>query len=218
MRRFARIWHGLTLVVVVVALTLQLVLVIDGAPVLDESDSPPLGTALFRFFSYFTIQSNIGVGLAAAVLAARPAARGLASRVLRLTSIVGITVTGVIHFFLLRPLQDLEGAPAVADTLLHVVVPAVAVIGWALYGPRPRVTLATVGLALVWPVLWLAGILAAGAPTDWYPYPFIDVAELGYPTVLRNAAGVTAVFLALFGIAAALDRALPPAPPRAAPR
>lgn len=216
--RGARIWHALTLVVAVGAITLQLVLVVDGAPVLDESEVPPLGTAIFRFFSYFTIQSNIAVALASAVLVANPAARGTVARALRLASTIGITVTGVIHFFLLRPLQDLDGAPAVADNLLHVVVPVIAVLGWALYGPRPRVTLGTVGLALVWPVLWLLGILAAGAPTDWYPYPFIDVVALGYPTVLRNAAGVTVVFLALFGIAAALDRALPPAPSRAASR
>jgi len=36
-----------------------------------------------------------------------------------------------------------------------------------------------------------------GAATGWYPYPFLDVADLGYPRVLANIVGLVLVFLIL---------------------
>jgi hypothetical protein len=213
----ARVWHAITLVVAVAALVLQTLLVLDGGRVLDETEVPPLATRMLRLFSYFTIQSNIAVAIAAAVLSANPAASGRGFRVLRLDAVIGITVTGLVAWFLLRPSMSLTGADALADTLLHIVVPALAFVGWLLFGPRPRIRLSTIGLALIWPVLWLACTLAMGEINGWYPYPFIDVGELGYPQTLINAAGVTALFLALFALAALIDRKLPAAP-RGAPR
>lgn len=210
--RAARIWHGVTFAVVLAALVLQTVLVVNGSSVLDETDIPPLGTRLLRLVSYFTIQSNILVAVVTGMLAARPDRDGVGFRVLRLDALVGITVTGLVHWFLLRPLLDLEGLHALCDTLLHVVVPLLAVIGWLAFGPRPRIAGRTVLLGLIWPVAWLAYTLVMGELTDFYPYPFIDAAELGYAQVLLNAAGITVLFLALFGLAALVDRRLPAAP------
>ena len=44
---------------------------------------------------------------------------------------------------------------------------------------------------------------------NWYPYPFIDVDELGYPVVLVNGALVAALMLVLFAGALWLDGRLP---------
>ena len=208
----ARLWHGITFVVALVALVLQTVLVFQGGRVLDDAEVLPLATRLLRLISYFTIQSNIAVAIAAGILMRRPDADGQGFRVLRLDAVIAITVTGVIHFFLLRPLLQLEGADAAADLLLHVIVPVLAFLGWLLFGPRPRIAGRTIGLALIWPVLWLGYTLLLGEINGWYPYPFIDVNELGYPRTLLNAAGVTLLFLALFGLAALVDRKLPAAP------
>lgn len=208
----ARLWHGITFAIAAIALVLQAVLVIDGAAVLDETAVPPLGTRLVRLVSYFTIQSNVLVAVVAAMLARDPAHDGPVLRVLRLDAVVGIAVTGMVHVVLLRPLLDLDGASALADALLHVVVPVLAVLGWLVFGPRPRVSASTVVWALAWPVLWLLVTLASGAATGWYPYPFLDVGALGLARVLLNAAGVTVLFLALFAGCAIYDRRLPPMP------
>lgn len=210
---WARGWHALTFVVVLGALLLQLVLVIDGASVLDETATPPLGTRLLRLVSYFTIQANVLVAVGAAGLIRDPHRDGAVWRVVRLDAVVGIAVTGVVHWFLLRPLLDLSGANALADRMLHLVVPFLAVVGWLLFGPRPRIERGTVLRALIWPVAWLVYILGLGAVTGWYPYPFLDVGELGgYAPVLLAAGGVTVLFLACFVLAAGVDRRLPPAP------
>lgn len=208
----ARHWHALTASVAVTALVLQLALVVPGAAVLDETDPPGLALRLGRLVSYFTIQSNLLVAAAALTLMRDPSRDGAGWRVVRLAGLVGITVTGIVHFLLLRPLLDLDGASWVADKLLHVAVPLVAVTGWAAFGPRPRVTGRVVALALAWPVLWLTWTLAVGGWTGWYPYPFLDVDARGAGDVLLTCLGVTAFLGACFSLAALVDRRSAPAP------
>ncbi len=208
----ARRFHALTALVSIIALVLQLVLVIRGGQVLDEVEPPALGLRLARFVAYFTIQSNILVAVTATTLALDPARDGRWWRVLRLAAIVGITVTGLVHFVLLRPLLDLDGADWAADKLLHMVVPVLAILGWALFGPRPRVTRREIGWALVWPIAWLAVTLVVGGLSGWYPYPFLDHREDGAGAVVVASVGVTVLFLAVFGAVSWLDRRLAPAP------
>lgn len=208
----ARAWHTLTAVVAVAALLLQLALVISGSATLVDEDPPGLAARLGRLGSYFTIQSNVLVALTSLQLARDPHRDGRWWRALRLDAVVAITVTGLVHWFLLRPILDLDGADRVADVLLHVVVPVLAVVAWAVHGPRPRVDAATIARALVWPVAWLGYILVVGALSGWYPYPFLDVGQRGYGPVLATVAGVVVLFLALCAGARLLDRAAPAAP------
>ena len=206
--RPARLWHGGVAFVVAVALVLQLVLVI-GFP---APDAPGTAVRVLRFFSFFTVQSNILVLVTAVQLARDPARDGRLWRVVRLDALLAIAVTGVVHFVALRPIQDLSGLDAVADILLHVVSPLIAVAGWILFGPRPRVALRDVGLSVVWPLLWFGYTLVHGAISGWYPYPFVDVGDIGYARTLINAAVVTVIFLVLATGVRWLDHALRPAP------
>jgi hypothetical protein len=209
----ARAWHAVTAVVAITALVLQLVLVVQGGRVLDETDQPGLGIRLGRLISYFTIQSNVLVAVTSVQLARDPGRDGPTWRVARLAAVVGITVTGVVHFLLLRPLLDLDGADYVADKLLHMVVPVLAVVGWAAFGPRPRIDGRAVGLALAWPLAWLAWTLVVGGLSGWYPYPFLDHREPeGATGVVASSVGITVFFLLLFWAARLVDRRASVAP------
>ncbi|CAN5709290.1 hypothetical protein BH11ACT8_BH11ACT8_02320 [soil metagenome] len=208
----ARRFHALTAVVAGIALALQLVLVIRGGQALDEVEPPVLGLRLARFVAYFTIQSNILVAITAVTLARDPARDGRLWRVVRLAAVVGIAVTGLVHFVLLRPLLDLHGADWAADKLLHMVVPVRAIIGWAVFGPRPRITRREIGLALAWPIAWLVVTLVVGGLSGWYPYPSLDHREDGAGAVVVASIGVTVLFLALFALASYVDRRLERAP------
>ena len=112
-------------------------------------------------------------------------------------------MTGIVHFTLLRPLLDLEGADYVADKLLHMVVPVLAIIGWALFGPRPRVERSAQIWSIAWPLAYLGYVLVVGAASGWYPYPFLDVDEKGWGHVLGAAVGITVLFLLLIAAATA---------------
>lgn len=208
----ARAWHLVTLSTVSAALILQTALVISGASVLDETQVPPLGTRLFQLVCYFTIQSNLLVAVMAAGLVANPRRDGRLWRVLQTAAVLGITLTGVVYFALLRPLLDLHGANAVADNLLHLVVPVLVIVGWLLFGPRPRLDGRTAWWSLTWPIAWLAVTLVLGELRDWYPYPFIDVSEHGYARVLLTSLGVTALFLLFVTVVRLAERFLPAAP------
>jgi len=204
----ARSWHLATATVATVAVLLQLVLVIRGGLVLDETDPPGPTERVVRFFGYFTVLSNILVAYVAWSLAVGRAPDRRWWRVLRLDSVVAIAVTGVVHWFLLRPILQLEGADRVADTLLHVVVPVLAVTGWVLFGPRHRVRRSDVLPALAFPLLWLAYTLVRGWASGFYPYPFIDVDRIGLGRTLVNCTAIAVLFLALAALALWADRRL----------
>jgi len=212
----ARAVHGVVAVVAAVAVGWQLALIVNGEAVLNESSRPDLGVRLARFVSYFTVLSNLLVLGCSVVLARNPLHDGLRWRLVRMATMVGITVTGVVHWFLLRPLLDLSGSSYAVDKLLHVVVPVLALVAWVVAGPRGQAARPQVLGALLWPLLWSALTLLRGAVTGWWPYPFIDVDELGWARVLANLVGV-AVLFALCGFAfVAADRALARRSPRAA--
>lgn len=211
--RSARVWHRSTAVVTVLALLLQLVLVVKGGRVLDEVEPPGLGLRLARYIAYFTIQSNILVAVVTAQLARDPRRDGTLWRAVRLAAVVGIAVTGIVHFVLLRPHLDLHGADQLADKLLHMVVPLLAVVGWAVFGPRPRIGLRDLRLALCWPVAWLAETLVVGWLSGWYPYPFLDHREEhGTLGVVVSVVAITVFCLVLFALAHLVDRRARPAP------
>lgn len=207
----ARWFHLLTFLVAAGAVLLQLVLVIQGNRVLDETSRPDLATRLIRFASYLTIWSNVLVAWSAATLAFGLDEDSRVWRALRLDAVVICVGGGIVHFFLLRPLLDLDGTDLVADKLLHLVVPLLAVIGWVVFGPRERATRADLLPFLVVPVFWLVYTLVRGAFVDWYPYPFIDVVEHGYGVVLLNALGISCFLVGMVYLAIALDRRLTPA-------
>jgi hypothetical protein len=208
----ARAWHLLTAVVASAALLLQLVLVVNGDAILVDHDPPDLLQRLLRFVAYFTVGSNILVLVTTARLARDPAYDGPRWRVVRVAAVSGITVTGLVHWFLLRPLLHLDGADLVADKLLHLAVPLLAVGGWLLVGPRPRVDWPACLRAARWPVGWLVLMLVSGALTGWYPYPFLDHREHGWDHVMVVCMGIFVLFFALFAAMREYDRRARPAP------
>jgi hypothetical protein len=208
-QRLAKPWHTFTAVVTWVALVLQLVLVIRGGVVLDDVSPPGLGTRLIRFISYFTILTNLLVAITTTTLALGQTVAPRWWKILRLNAIVGIAVTALVHWFFLRPLLDLSGADYLADKLLHVVVPLLALIGWAVFGPRGKVEPSLLLPSLIYPIGWLVYTLVRGAVVDWYPYPFLDVNLHGYPQALLACAGVAVLLLALTWGAMKLDPRLP---------
>ena len=64
---------------------------------------------------------------------------------------------------------------------------------------------------LVYPGVYLVYVLARGAVSGLYPYPFVDVNVLGYGGVLARAAGFLLVFLGMGLLVVAVGRWIEPA-------
>ncbi|MBG0739628.1 Pr6Pr family membrane protein [Paeniglutamicibacter antarcticus] len=205
-----RTWHLATALIGAAGFIFQIYALVNGPRYAVDP-----ANAWWNFGSYFTIESNFLVLFISLTLAANSArAGGQVWRVLRLMSLVNITVTMIIQFFLLRDLpeiQALRGAGLYADRILHYVVPLMVILGWVVFGPRPRISIKTTFLILVFPVIWCIYTVIRGALTGWYPYPFINVTEQG-ALVIVNCILVGVVFLAVGFVYYWLDRTLRPAP------
>jgi hypothetical protein len=211
-RQLSRLWHAVLFAVVGAAFVAQLVLVLRGGTDVNAVDGAPpagTGTRVVNLLSFFTIQSNLLVLAAAATLAADPARDGRWWRALRLAGLLGITITGIVYVTVLAGQVTHEGISVWLNAAFHYFCPLWTLAGWLLFGPRPRVTWRVVGLAFAWPAAWIGYTLARGAVTDWYPYPFLDVTDLGYPAALRNIAGVLLLSLAVAALQRYLDGRLP---------
>jgi len=212
----SRWWHGALAVVALLALLLQLwiALRVPGHPHLTEPGRIAGGSAierLIRVASFFTIQSNVLSLVVAAQLAIDPDRDGAAWRVLRLDALLGIAVTGIVYATVLAPIHEPKGWQETStNAVVHYVMPIGIVLGWLLFGPRPRIDLRVVGWALAWPVAWLGYTLVRGAIWHWYPYPFLDVPTHGYLRVVVNSALVTVVLALVAAAFYQLDRRLAP--------
>lgn len=166
----------------------------------EPDQSPDHLVRLERFFSYFTIQSNFAVLLAAVVVLRSRDLETPWMRALRLASMVAITITSILYIVLLAGDSTATGWSQVANVMLHYIGPALAVGAWVLFGPWPALSMGDVPRALAWPTAWVAWTILHGAITDWYPYPFIDIPERGVGEVAVRLLVDAAFAVALCGV------------------
>ncbi len=157
----------------------------------------PAAARAANAFAFFTVESNLLVGLATLLLAVRLDGSSTPFAVLRLSGLVAITITGIVFHAVLAQTLNLRNWDAVGNELVHTVVPVMAVVGWLLIGPRRIVSARVAWLSLIFPVCWLSFTLIRGAIIHWYPYPFIDVTQLGYGRAAVNCVWVALLMLGL---------------------
>lgn len=204
-RVLARGLFALTALAVLVGLVVQ----VEVTAGIRGGHFPGLGARVFNLFCYFTVQSNLIVGVTTALLALRLERTSTVFAVFRLAGVVAILVTFVVFHTVLSGLQELSGKAAFSDFVFHTLVPLLALAGWVAFGPRGLISWRVAALTLLFPLLWGAFTLVRGPLVDFYPYPFVDVRSLGYPRVLVNVVLVGVLFYGLAAAAVALDRRLP---------
>lgn len=157
-----------------------------------------------QFFGYFTILSNMAI--VAVSLTAALAGGGFFSQPrVRAAVALYIAVTGLIYLLILRHLWQPQGAAWVADAGLHYLMPVLYLGWWGLAVPHGQLGIGDLPRWLLFPLLYLAWALSVGAAIGRYPYPFIDLAALGWGQTLINAGGMLFVFLLLGGLILAAD-------------
>ncbi len=154
-----------------------------------------------RFFSYFTILTNALLAFYFTFQVFRPSEKFSGSDLNRPGSLTAITVyittVGLIYQIALRQIWNPEGLQMVVDELLHSVIPVLTIIYWALYEKKSLVRWKSIPKWLIYPGVYLVYILIRGGFSGFYPYPFIDVSQLGWKQALINIALLTGVFIFL---------------------
>ena len=160
----------------------------------------PVPGTLLRFFAFFTIDTNIIVALCFTFIFLGNKTRmgrffSKASTVTAVT--VYITIVGIVYNVILRSEWDPQGMQKIVDELLHSVIPALFVIFWLVFVPIEQLQWRNAFPWLIYPVIYMAYAIIHGALTKFYPYPFVDVNNLGYNKALLNAAGVLLIIFLL---------------------
>jgi hypothetical protein len=184
------------------ALALQLYLMLIQAPTAVMS-------TVITFFSFFTILTNCLVALVFTAVAVCPR-DGWGQFFLRpsvqASTAVYIAIVAIVYELLLRKLWDPQGAQLLADVLLHVILPVGYILYWWFFSPREGLGWKNAITWLSYPGVYLVYILARGAVSGVYPYPFVNVNELGYGGVLARAGILMLVFLGMGLLVVALAR------------
>ncbi len=153
---------------------------------------------IIRYFTYFTILTNILVALTFTVLLFRPKSgwANFFSRPSTLTAVTAyITLVGITYQVILRSTWNPQGLQMIVDELLHSVIPAFVVLYWLLFLPKTGLQWKSVFPWVIYPACYLVLILFRGAFSGFYPYPFVNVKELGYNKVILNSGLILVVFL-----------------------
>lgn len=157
----------------------------------------PFPEMTIRYFSYFTIQTNLVVAVCFSCLlfAPRSAAGTFFSRQQTQAAItVYILIVGLIYNTILRFLWAPTGLQKIVDELLHSVIPILALIYWLAFAKKDALQWKNVWSWLIYPFAYIIYVLIRGSISGFYPYPFINTTQLGLNKVMANSIGIALVF------------------------
>ena len=179
-------------VTVLVAIVSQLLHGIDNNPNFN----------ITNFLSFFTIESNIFGAIVMLVSAGFLAKNKWSSKLdnFRGAATLYMTVTGITYFLLLRGIEDQLQTPVPwINIVLHYAFPIAILIDWFISPISRKITFAKTLAWLSFPIAYVIYSLLRGLVVFWYPYPFLNPFEQGYPKVI-----VASIFIALITLVCAL--------------
>ena len=151
--------------------------------------------ALFVFFRFFTILTNLGIAL----LMTTTLWRGLRGRPLPsarpyAAMLVYLVVVCVTYEALLRALWSPKGILFVTDMTMHDIVPVLTLAFWLVFAPKASLAWSDPIRWLEFPAVYFAVTVTAGLLGAGYPYGFLDADVLSVHDLVRNVL----VFLVFF--------------------
>jgi hypothetical protein len=153
-----------------------------------------------RFFSFFTILTNslVAIYFTLSSLTPKEGFLAISKKPGILTAVtVYITIVGLVYQIVLRHIWEPTGIQMIVDELLHSIIPIVVIAFWYLYEEKLLVQYRQIAQWLVYPFVYLVFILIRGNFSDFYPYPFVDVGNLGLLKVLINSIGLIVLFIGI---------------------
>ena len=159
--------------------------------------------------SYFTIWSNILVAITTTMIYRNMNRTSQRLKVLRLSSLMMITVTMLVYILILAPDANPQSWNIYTDLLLHYITPPVTILVWLFFGPRKWISWKIIFSSLLIPITYILYTFARGAVIGKYPYGFINVFELGYVGAMVGTGVVLVLGLFIFLIYFIIDKLIP---------
>ena len=164
---------------------------------------------LVVYFGYFTLLTNLFIALICAAHWRRSGSafgRWLQRPVVLGCATTAILLVGLAYHFLLREIWSPQGAQWLSDGVLHYVVPLLALVHWWFLSHREPLPWSVVPCWCLYPIVYFAYALVRGEILESYPYPFIDVTEIGYARALVNAMALLVGFTGLGFVVLGISR------------
>jgi hypothetical protein len=142
-----------------------------------------------QYFSYYTILKNIlaSISIFAALSKKKSLLRNIFLQKRVLFGInVNLVFVGIAYSVLLRNLWTPNGLQFIVNEVLHSLMPVLFLIFIFLYRTDVKLKWRSVFNWQLYPVTYAIIIMVRGKVTGLYPYPFLDVNNLGFSKVLLN--------------------------------
>lgn len=158
---------------------------------------------IVRFFSFFTILTNLLVAL---YFTSRiPIFNKISFQKIfnkgALTALTTfIVVVGLVYQIILRNTWEPKGFQLIIDELLHSVIPLFVLIYWLLFADIADLKFQNSKNWLWFPALYFVYVIIRGHFSNFYPYQFINISEIGYFQVLINFLIISSFMLSVMGI------------------
>ena len=156
-------------------------LVVQFAATFGQNGSVP--ETLWILLRFFTVITNLLV----AVTMTRVATGRRMSAFIMAGLTLAIAFVGLVYATLLHGLAELSGLALIADNLLHYAVPIAMALYWLAFAPKIGLRFSDPLSWCLYPLAYLFYVVVRGSVDGRYPYPFIDVAVLGYGRIVLNS-------------------------------
>ncbi|SEW13431.1 hypothetical protein SAMN05421765_2559 [Kaistella antarctica] len=160
-----------------------------------------ISETIIRFFSFFTILTNILVALFFTAKVCN--LKGFFFNLFRskgsLTAVTTfILIVGLVYQFILRKTWHPTGLQMIVDELLHTLIPLFMLGYWLMNVQKENLQMKPLFKWLLYPVVYLILIMTTGYFSHYYPYPFINRDQIGFDQVLYNSLFILIFTISIF--------------------
>jgi hypothetical protein len=164
--------------------------------VMIENSVASLTETTIRFFTFFTILSNILVAVFFTAILAQPKGKFsfFLNPINQSAIAVYIFVVGFVYNLILRFLWQPQGIQRIVDEMLHTIIPIYYILYWYFKINTKSILWKNSINWLIYPIVYLIVIMIRGKFSNYYLYPFVNVTTLGINKVLLNVIVLTLFF------------------------
>ena len=161
-----------------------------------KSNNLPIEEITIRFFSFFTILTNLIVAVYFTIQAIKhPSQTDNSGKLTAIT--IYIIIVGLIYQIVLRSTWNPTGMQKIVDEILHTIIPVLVLVYWFLYEIKNSLSYRQIPKWAIYPLIYLLYILIRGNFSGFYPYPFVNVLDLGLQKVIINSFWILIFFIGL---------------------
>ncbi len=178
------------------ALALQLYITVQSRIANDLS----ITGGLFNFLSYFTILTNMLIAFGLTVCVLNPSSgmgNFFSAPSTQSGMVVYIVVVAVVYNIVLKDLWNPKDLQLIADIILHYAIPVAYVLYWFGFVKKGSLSWSHPFKWLIYPLFYILYVLIRGAVIGRFPYPFLDVSQLGIERVSTSILVMTGAFMGL---------------------